>query len=90
MNHFELRAGRTPFWDAFPVDSTAKVQPASRLLSKDPTRFKRNVGESRLDTINIRKNMFKRAAVVFTAMSCLTLGIVMSAGLTAASERVLL
>ncbi len=29
--------------------------------------------------------MFKRAAVVFTAMSCLTLGIVMSAGLTAAS-----
>ena len=36
MNHFELRAGRTPFWDAFPVDSTAKVQPASRLLSKDP------------------------------------------------------
>jgi peptide/nickel transport system substrate-binding protein len=29
--------------------------------------------------------MFKRAVVVFTAMSCLTLGIVMSAGLTAAS-----
>lgn len=29
--------------------------------------------------------MFKRAAVVFTAMSCLTLGMVMSAGLTAAS-----
>jgi peptide/nickel transport system substrate-binding protein len=29
--------------------------------------------------------MFKRAAVVFTAMSCLTLGIVMSVGLTAAS-----
>jgi peptide/nickel transport system substrate-binding protein len=29
--------------------------------------------------------MFKRAAVVFTAMSCLTLGIVMSAGMTAAS-----
>jgi len=29
--------------------------------------------------------MFKRAAVVFTAMSCLTLGIVMSVGLSAAS-----
>ena len=29
--------------------------------------------------------MFKRVAVVFTAMSCLTLGMVMSAGLTAAS-----
>ncbi len=29
--------------------------------------------------------MFKRAAVVFTAMSCLTLGMVMSAGVTAAS-----
>ncbi len=29
--------------------------------------------------------MFKRAVVVFTAMSCLTLGIVMSAGLTPAS-----
>jgi peptide/nickel transport system substrate-binding protein len=29
--------------------------------------------------------MFKRAAVVFTAMSCMTLGIVMSVGLTAAS-----
>lgn len=29
--------------------------------------------------------MFKRVAVVFTAMSCLTLGIIMSAGVTAAS-----
>ena len=29
--------------------------------------------------------MFKRAAVVFTALSCLTLGIVMSVGLSAAS-----
>src|ERR1700722_4543917 len=29
--------------------------------------------------------MFKRAVVVFTAMSCLTLGIVMTAGLSAAS-----
>src|SRR5271170_2592946 len=29
--------------------------------------------------------MFKRAAVVFTALSCMTLGIVMSVGLTAAS-----
>jgi len=59
MNHFELRAGELHL-GRFSVDSTAKVQPASRLLSKDPhgsnERARKPAGHNQY-----KENMFKRA-----------------------------